>query len=611
MPFNDNRDSNRDVAVINQVLLEITSAVHSSKSLSHLFETIHQTLERIIDVSNFFIAIVDTKERTLHFPYYVDTVDDDFSPIKNFDPDSSLTGLVVSQGEPILLKSKDLEKRATQNGIWGPVPMSWMGAPLIIDDEIIGVIAVQSYSDANLYNNQDLRILSAISGQVALAIHRKRAEYERERSLSLLEATLESTADGILVVDNNGKWTNFNKKFIDIWELPSDLVEGDNDDELKTYVMTTIAESEGFPTKVRDLSSDSETHSFDMVELKDGKIFECYSQPQRIGEEIVGRVWSFRDITERNRIENALRDSEEISQVLLKIASAVHNTENLRQLYKSIHHSLSRLMDLSNFFIALYDRTKNTIDFEYFVDQFDKALPRIESVTEVNSLTGEVIIKKRPLLLNEAMLLDRAQKSKIVGTTPKIWLGVPLNIKDEVIGVVAAQSYSDANLYDDKDLQVLAAISDQIALAIHRKRAENELRVRDEKLSHLSDQTEQLSMAAASMISIQDEQQFFNKISKAIVDFSDYKRVLISLFKKTPPYREIIAYGGVEEEVVDRLRKVDMPKSWYDKVFVDENLIGHYSYYIPYTKKNILNQEATIYGSGPVSDQDRAFLLRF
>jgi transcriptional regulator with GAF, ATPase, and Fis domain len=75
MTFTDNKKSDD----ISQVLLEITSAVHSSENLFELFQRIHHTLKRIIDVSNFFIAIVDTKERTLHFPYFVDTVDDDFS----------------------------------------------------------------------------------------------------------------------------------------------------------------------------------------------------------------------------------------------------------------------------------------------------------------------------------------------------------------------------------------------------------------------------------------------------------------------------------------------------------------------------------------------------
>ena len=125
-----------------------------------------------------------------------------------------------------------------------------------------------------------------------------------------------------------------------------------------------------------------------------------------------------------------MKRSDEISQVLLEITSAVHSSENLSELFERIHHTLKRIIDVSNFFIALYDRTKNSINFEYFVDQFDKALPRIESLTKVNSLAGEDIIKKRPLLLNEAMLLDRAKKKRIVGTTPKIWLGVPLIIRD-------------------------------------------------------------------------------------------------------------------------------------------------------------------------------------
>jgi len=130
-----------------------------------------------------------------------------------------------------------------------------------------------------------------------------------------------------------------------------------------------------------------------------------------------------------------------------------------------------------------------------------------------------------------------------------------------------------------------------------RKRIESELRVRDEKLTHLSNQTEQLSLAAASMLSTEDEQQFFNKISKAIVNFSDFQRVIISLFKKEHPFRDIIAFGGVDEELVNDLRKVEMSKRWYDQVFLEENKVGQFSYYIPHTHKDILNP-ATIYGHG-------------
>ncbi|MBT4876020.1 MAG: PAS domain S-box protein [Desulfobacula sp.] len=90
------------------------------------------------------------------------------------------------------------------------------------------------------------------------------------------------------------------------------------------------------------------------------------------------------------------------------------------------------------------------------------------------------------------------------------------------------------------DYQGESAILGVVTDITEQKRIENELRIRDEKLSHLSNQTEQLSLATASMISIKEEQEFFDKISKAIVDFSDFKRVIISLFKDQSPFRDII-----------------------------------------------------------------------
>lgn len=167
---------------INNVLFAISNAVNTTRNLKDLYPIIHQSLSRIIDVTNFFIAIVDTIEQTLFFPYHVDTTDDDFFPITDFNPHHSLTGLVVSQRSPLLLEKKALENRASQNGVWGPIPVIWMGVPLIIKDQVIGVIAVQSYINPLLYTKHDLQILSAVSDQVAIAIDRKRGEEQTQAS---------------------------------------------------------------------------------------------------------------------------------------------------------------------------------------------------------------------------------------------------------------------------------------------------------------------------------------------------------------------------------------------------------------------------------------------
>ena len=199
------------IGEINKTLFAISNAMNTSQNLQDLYRSIHHSLGRIIDVTNFFIAIVDSEKRILHFPYHVDTEDNDFCSITNFDTDDSLTGLVVSQRKPMLLKKTQLEDRARQNGVLGPLPLIWMGVPLIIKNEVIGVVAVQSYLDSSLYNQQDLQILSAVSDQMAIVIDRKRTEKALRASEKKYRYLFNHVPAGIYEIDFiKGKFINVN-----------------------------------------------------------------------------------------------------------------------------------------------------------------------------------------------------------------------------------------------------------------------------------------------------------------------------------------------------------------------------------------------------------------
>jgi len=130
---------------------------------------------------------------------------------------------------------------------------------------------------------------------------RKAAEEQLRHSLSLLAATLDSTADGILVVDRSGTVRGFNKKFISLWRIPESVLASNRDVSLLSFVLDQVQNPQAFAARVQQLYAEPTAESNDLIQFKDGRVFERYSRPQFLAGEIVGRVWSFRDITEQVR----------------------------------------------------------------------------------------------------------------------------------------------------------------------------------------------------------------------------------------------------------------------------------------------------------------------
>ena len=130
-------------------------------------------------------------------------------------------------------------------------------------------------------------------------VQRKKAEQEQKSSLSRLQATLESTADGIVVVDMDGKIIASNELFAKMWKIPVKILEIRDVDKVRTYIMDQLKNPDVFIKKTKDIYADPEAKSFDTLYFKDGRIVDRYSQPQKLDDLTIGRVWSFRDITQR------------------------------------------------------------------------------------------------------------------------------------------------------------------------------------------------------------------------------------------------------------------------------------------------------------------------
>lgn len=161
-----------------------------------------------------------------------------------------------------------------------------------------------------------------IEGVVIDVTAEKRSQEALEESLSLYRATLDATADGLLVVNRRGRIVSFNRKFVEMWCIPEDIIESRDDDRALEFVLDQLADPQGFLGKVRDLYGRPETESFDRILFKDGRVFERFSSPQYLDDHIVGRVWSFRNITFMVRAEKSLQKYQTELENLVKERTA-------------------------------------------------------------------------------------------------------------------------------------------------------------------------------------------------------------------------------------------------------------------------------------------------
>ncbi len=154
------------------------------------------------------------------------------------------------------------------------------------------------------YEFQGQRVLAALARNIS---DRKEYEDQLAQSVSLLRATIESSASGILVVNTEGKTTACNSRFLEMWRIPAEIAaQGDDQVEL-VLAKEQVQEPEEFVRRVAELYQHPEQESYDIILFKDGRVYDRVSRPQRLGDKIIGRVWSFRDITQQQQAEKSMR----------------------------------------------------------------------------------------------------------------------------------------------------------------------------------------------------------------------------------------------------------------------------------------------------------------
>lgn len=276
---------------------------------------------------------------------------------------------------------------------------------------------------------------------------------------------IETTSEGFWLINKQSKTIGVNKSLCKmlgysknemLGKTPYDFV----DDENYKIFQHQISISNNDKQRIYEIQ----------LQKKDGKnIFALFSATTMLDHEnnFDGSFAFVRDISEQKR-------SQLIQKILYNISKANTISDNLQTLISIIQKEVGKVVDTTNFYVALWNEKNDILSFPYYADQYD----RFTTAKAEKTLTKYVIETKKPLLADIDLKRDLFEKGKLnyVGTRSKIWMGVPLKNEGEVFGVFAVQNYDDKEAYSKEDLSIMEIIADQISISIQRKQSEEALK---------------------------------------------------------------------------------------------------------------------------------------
>ena len=394
------------------------------------------------------------------------------------------------------------------------------------------IFGLHQCSKPRVWSDEDQWLFQEISRRIADALSSLLFLQNLRESEKRYRTLFEQAGDAIFLINLDGTIRDANHRVCEMFNLPKDELLNRKylDFVHPKYHQDSMSREIGLKEGKRYDSYEKEFlrksgESFP-VEINVTAVCDQNGEPKHY-QSIV------RDITERKR-------TEKITSVLYEISKAVNVTQDLDTLYPQIHKSLGTIIDTTNFFIALYDETKNIISFPYSVDENDDIFDIVDA-RDSGSLTAEVINKGKPIFLKKKQIDDQFGRKgrKAIGTPAHAWLGVPLRLKNKLIGVVAVQSYSNPDLYSKKDIKLLESVSEQIAIAVHNKQMEEEKKKLEEQLFQ-AQKMESIGRLAGGIA------HDFNNILTSIKGYAELLKIQFCEFNSKEKHAADVILKGVD-----------------------------------------------------------------
>lgn len=380
----------KEAYTIQGALLQLSELASTISDMREFYPAIHKMVSELLHAENFYVVFYDSNSERYSPQYFSDEKDQKIiAKVSSSAFSSGLTGYVARTGQPLLCDSEQFEQLVQDDHIQaqGSPCAHWLGIPLCREQQVIGVMAIQSYNAGQLYTPTDLALFSSIGGHTITAL-------DRVKSRELLEDTVRQ----------------------------------------RTGQLRTINQS--------------------------------------LQKEIKERT-----------------SAEQLQAALYRISELTASSRDMNSFYHAVHQVLSGLMQADNCYIALLDDNKAKLTFPFYLDQYSppaRERPLSRGFTEyvircadarlINADTADELVSAGEIRRG---MDDNPAKPSRHSTS---WLGAPLLIDQQVIGVIALQSYEQSYCYSEAELNILRFVSQHIAVAIQRKLTTEQQKRQQEEL---------------------------------------------------------------------------------------------------------------------------------
>lgn len=473
----------------------------------------HDELSKIMVVENFYVALYDEESNMLRFPYSSQSGNHEFFEDREFG--KGLTEYVIKTKKPLFVDEEVYDNLAKNGDVefMGKAAGSWIGAPLIDGPTCRGVIVVQLFHRDYIYDQHDLDVLELVASQLSDVINRKRWEQEildAYKALGDSEKRFRELAETIKEAFWLTDWKNEKVLYVSPAYEP---IYG-----LSRQSLLDDATSWKIAVHPDDLSNveetyyrEAETGRYDMefrVVHADGTLKWVHERAFPIieNDEVVRVAGYSIDITDRKLAEL----KQEVSFNIAKAANRRITT--ISTLSEAIHKELTRITEVPNLHVAMFDLENSNIEFPYYKDELaeNSSSTTFQKRMFGKSLTEYVIRNKRAVNLNKSKIQNLVKDGviKLIGTTPEYYIGIPLKGDGRIVGVLGIPSYYSSTIISDDYLGILEFSGRQITSVIERQIALDNIERSEERYRMLTEHS-------TDMVFILDDRGFIRYASSS------------------------------------------------------------------------------------------------